>query len=86
MRIFLFVIVLAVSYCVGVFGFCQIIGSLQNIRNRGGGLTALTIAIWAAVLVGEFFLAKRFFANQIIAFYVGTGFSFISSLGAGKIQ
>ena len=85
MHIFLFIVVLAVSYAIGVFGFCQIIGSLQNIRVRSVGMTAFTIIFWLAILVGAFFFAYRFLSEQIVAYYIGIGLSFLSSLGAGKI-
>jgi hypothetical protein len=86
MEILMFIIVLAVAFVIGVFGFCQIIGSFQNIHIRGIGITAFTVILWAVILIAEFFVAKSFFADQMIAYYIGTVVSFIMSLQAGKIQ
>ena len=81
MEILIFIVVLAVA-----FGFCQIIGSFQNFHIRGVGMTAFTIILWAVILIASFFAAKSFFADQLIAYYIGTGASFLMSLKAGKIQ
>ena len=43
----LWFVVLFLSFVVGVFGFCQIIGSIQT-RQRA---FLLTIVIWGAILV-----------------------------------
>lgn len=86
MEILIFIVVLAVAFVIGVFGFCQIIGSFQDFHIRGVGMTAFTIILWAVILIASFFAAKSFFADQLIAYYIGTGASFLMSLKAGKIQ
>ena len=78
----LWFVVLFLSFVVGVFGFCQIIGSIQT-RQRA---FLLTIVIWGAILVGGYFIVRRFLPNQMIALYVGYGISLLKSLTAGKIQ
>lgn len=78
--------VLLASFFVGVFGFSQIIGSLQNVKTRGLGLTLFTTILWAAILVGSFFLMKRFIPNQATAYYIGMGISLIAVLAQGKIR
>lgn len=82
----MFIVVLAVAFVIGVFGFCQIIGSFQNYHIRGVGMTAFTVILWAFILIAGFIAAKSFFADQMIAYYIGTGASFLMSLKAGKIQ
>lgn len=86
MEIVLFVAVAAVAYMAGVFGFAQIIGSLQNIRTRGAGLTLFTVCFWAAILLAVGFLVHRFFYPQRIAYYIVTVISFLQILLAGKIS
>ena len=86
MTYILFIVVLAVSFFVGVFGFSQIIGSLQNIRVRGIGLSLFTIILWGGILASTFLLMKRFFPDNALAYYIGMGVSFVSVLTQGKIQ
>ena len=74
--------VLFLSFVVGVFGFCQIIGSIQT-RQRA---FLLTIVIWVAILVVCYFIVRRFLPDQMIALYVGYGISLVQSLTVGKIQ
>lgn len=78
----LWFVVLGLSYVFGVFGFCQIIGSIQT-RQRA---FLLTILLWVAILVGIYFSVRHFLPKQIIACYVGYGISLAQSLAAGKIQ
>lgn len=78
----LWFVVLSLSFVVGVFGFCQIIGSIQT-RQRA---FLLTILIWGAILVGGYFLVRRFLPDQMIALYVGYGISLFKALTSGKIE
>ena len=86
MSYFLFIIVLAVSFFIGVFGFSQIIGSLQNIKNRGIGLSLFTIILWCGILAATFFIKNRFFPDNSTAYYIGMGASLVAVLMQGKIQ
>lgn len=74
-----FIIVLAVSYILGLFGFAQIIGSIQNARARGF-MAVITIVSWAAILFGGYYLVAHFFTNAKPLF-IGYGIAFISLLG-----
>lgn len=78
--------VLVVAWLVGVFGFSQIVGSLQNIRSRSTGATAFTILFWGAILAVVCFVAHRFFLDYRIVYYIGTGLSLLQVLSVGKIQ
>lgn len=86
MKIILFIVVLVLSYLFGVWGFCQIIGSIQHRFERSVRATVLTILIWIAILTGVFFLARAFFHNQMTAYYIGTGVSLLMTLLSGRIQ
>lgn len=78
--------VAAAAYVVGVFGFAQIVGSLQNVRARGIGMTLFTIILWSAILAGGWFLMHTFAPSHSVAYYIATGVSLVQILGAGKIQ
>ncbi len=86
MSFILFVVVLFASFFVGVFGFSQIIGSLQNLKTRGLGPSAITITLWVAILVGSFFLMKKIVPSESTAFFIGMAASFIAVLSQGKIK
>jgi len=86
MKYLLFLVVLAGAYFIGVFGFCQIIGSLQNILVRPPMATVFTTVLWIGILLGVFFLVKHFLNSQIIALYIGYGISLVMALRAGKIS
>lgn len=74
------------AYILGVFGFAQIIGSIQNVHGRGIGLTLFTIILWSAILVGGWFLMHTFAPAHSVIYYIATGVSLIQILGAGRIQ
>lgn len=74
------------AYILGVFGFAQIVGSLQNVRTRGIGITLFTIILWSTILVGGWFLMHTFASSHSVIYYIATGVSLIQILGAGKIQ
>lgn len=86
MDFLIFCVVAALAYVVGLFGFAQIIGSLQNVKSRGAGMTVFTIAIWFVILMTGWFLRNRFAPEQDVAYYVATAVSFVQILLAGKIQ
>lgn len=86
MNIVLFAVVGAAAYVLGVFGFSQIIGSLQNAKVRGAGPTLFTTLFWAAILVGSFVLVRRLVPGELTAYYVGLAFSLLMVLRAGKIR
>lgn len=75
----LFIIILAVSYILGLFGFAQIIGSIQNARARGF-MTVITIVSWVAILFGGYYLVAHFFTSAKPLF-IGYAVAFVSLLG-----
>ena len=77
-----FVVVIFVSFAVGVFAFAQIIGSLRT-RQKG---FVLPIIIWLAILIGEFFLARLIVSDYMNAFYIGTCVSFVMIMLQKKIE
>lgn len=75
-----------VAYVIGIFGWAQIIGSFQNIKQRGLGMTFFTILIWVGIIFGAFLISKSFFSNQLLGFYLGIIISFVQIIFAGKIE
>lgn len=86
MKFLMIGLIAMVGYFVGVFGFAQIIGSLQHIRMRSISATIFTIGIWIIIFIGLIFLVHRFFYPYRIVYYVVSGIAFIQILAAGKIR
>lgn len=79
-------VIVFISFFIGVFAYSQIVGSIQNIKQRGFVLTLITISIWSLILFFEYKLAIKFISNQIMAFYIGNAISFIAVISQGKIE
>ena len=78
-----FIIVAAIAWLVGVFGWTQIIGSIQNIRARKSLL--FTMILWMIVMgVAAYFAIVSFASGWALA--VGYGISFIQIIASGKIE
>lgn len=86
MNFILFLVVVFFSFVIGTLGFAQIIGSLQNIKLRGIGMTLFTIILWGIILVGEWMLLMNFLPDYRIPYYVTTVISLLLVLGSGKIK
>lgn len=71
-----------VAYFIGVWGFCQVVGSIRAAKIRGAKLTAFTTIIWLAILGGVAALVHALLYQHRIAYYIGTGISLISALGS----
>lgn len=78
-----FIIIAAIAWLVGVFGWAQIIGSLQNLDERKGLL--FTLILWAAIMGGFALVAISKF-NSIGALALGYAVSFIQVKGQGNIE
>lgn len=80
---FKFIIVAVIAWLVGVFGWAQIIGSIQNIRIRKNLL--FTLILWTIIMVaGSYFAVATF--NSAWALVVGYGISFVQIIRSGKIE
>lgn len=79
-----FIITLIIAFAVGVFGFSQIIGSLQNLHSRPGLLG--TMILWTVILcAGAFFVVSNF-PEEKLAMIIGYAASFVTVLGQGKVE
>lgn len=82
----LHVLVFFGAYFAGVWGFAQIVGSLQNIKQRGPKLTVFTILLHTVLLGAIAFVVLHFISQFKTAFIVGYIISLIKILLAGKIE
>ena len=86
MNFIVFAIVAFFSFLVGIFAFAQIVGSLQNFKTRGIGMTLFTITLWVLILFVVWMLVMNFLPSYKILFYGATGISLLVILGSGKIK
>ena len=81
------IIVIIVSYYVGVFGWSQIVGSIQNVKTRGWGLTIFTITLWSLIIGGSIALIILFCDYWVwIISILASLISLIQTLKAGKVE
>lgn len=79
-------IVYALLYFFAMFGFCQIVGSIQNRHLRSPGMTFGTILIWTILLTIGYFIITRFFPDMITIYYIALCIGFITSITSGHIR
>lgn len=78
-----FIIVATIAWLIGVFGWAQIIGSIQNLRVRKNLL--YTLILWIVLMALGAYCAIITF-NSLWALIVGYAISFIQIISAGKIE
>ena len=78
-----FILIAVIAWLVGVFGWAQIIGSIQNLRVRKNLL--FTLILWAIIMsVAAYFAIATF--NGLWALVVGYSISFIQIISSGKVE
>lgn len=78
-----FIIVAAIAWLLGVFGWAQIIGSIQNLYAHRKLL--FTLILWTIIMgVGGYFAIA--ILNSLWALLVGYGVSFLQVISSGKIE
>nr|DAH67119.1 MAG TPA: hypothetical protein [Caudoviricetes sp.] len=85
-KVVLFIAIGYGAFFVGIWGFAQIVGSLQNIKERGAALTISTIVIHIVLLSGIAFVVIRFLPLYKTALFIGYGISLIKILLSGRIR
>ena len=78
--------VIVVSLLLGIFGWSQIVGSIQHARERHGLATFLTIIIWLAILTGGALLVIFVLPKFLWGMIGGYGASLIAVLLSGRIR
>ena len=79
------IVVAIVSWLVGIFGWAQIIGSLQNAKSRGPLMTLITIIIWICVLGGIAYFGIVKLGCKV-ALIIGYAVSLVMIVGKGRIE
>lgn len=78
-----FIIIAAIAWVVGVFGWAQVIGSVQNIKERPN--LWLTLILWNAILIIVAYIVTTKFAG-LVPLGIGYIISLIQVLSSGKIE
>lgn len=76
----------ALMYFFTMFGFCQIVGSIQHHRLRGIGKTFTTILIWSILLVIGYLIILNYFTDIVTVYYIALVAGFITSITSGRIR
>ena len=78
-----FIIIAAIAWVVGVFGWAQVIGSVQNIKERPN--LWLTLILWIAILIIVAYIVTTKFAG-LVPLGIGYIISLIQVLSSDKIE
>lgn len=78
-----FIIIATIAWVVGVFGWAQVIGSVQNIKERPN--LWLTLILWIAILIIVAYIVTTKFAG-LVPLGIGYIISLIQVLSSGKIE
>lgn len=78
-----FIIIVAIAWVVGVFGWAQVIGSVQNIKERPN--LWLTLILWIAILIIVAYIVTTKFAG-LVPLGIGYIISLIQVLSSDKIE
>lgn len=70
-------IVVAVSFLFGIFGFAQLIGSITNINERGIKWTLVTTIMWLAIIGAVTYCIINYLPQYLNYYLVGMGLSFV---------
>lgn len=81
MHIILFVVILGLSFFIGIFGFCQVVGTVKYFRNFKLLSALITIILWGIILWFGFYAVRTWLPSCKTALYIGYGISFLLSLG-----
>lgn len=78
-----FIIIAAIAWIVGVFGWAQVIGSIQNIKERPNLWSPLIL--WTVILLVVAYIVVTKFAG-LMPLAIGYIISLIQILSSGKIE
>ena len=78
-----FIMSVAIAWFVGVLGWAQVIGSVQNIKERPN--LWLTLILWIAILIIVAYIVTTKFAG-LVPLGIGYIISLIQVLSSGKIE
>ena len=79
MKILLFALIFFIAWLLGVFGFCQIVGTLKYFTSFSTVSALSTIILWLVILGLAAFAVIKWLPDQAPALYIGYGISFLLS-------
>lgn len=79
MKFIIFALVLFVSFFVGSFGFCQIVGTLKYLSNFKLSQALFTITLWIVILALIALAVSKWLGDYLTALYIGYGITFLLS-------
>lgn len=74
------------GYFIGIWGWAQIIGSIQQFQNRGPKASFATILIWVILIGVATALVYFLLPKYLISYLVGLGIGLVNILISGKIR
>ena len=75
-----------VAFVIGVFCCSQILGTIQDIKTRGTGVSILAVSMWILVLAASYFLFRRFLPTYTNDYLIGLVLAFVMTLKPGKTR
>ncbi len=80
MYYFILILIGYLSWILGIFGFCQIVGSIRQRSNL------FTILFWTAIIVIISFFVFTYLHKYIWGYVIGISISLIRVLSLDKIE
>lgn len=74
-------VIFALSFFVGIFGFCQIVGTIKYFSSFRIASALFTVTFWGIILTLGFMAVDTYLNEYKIATIIGYVFSFLLSLG-----
>lgn len=78
------ILIFVVSFVIGVFAFCNIIGVIRTRYVRAKATVIINIIFWCIILGITCFVAHFWFFKFIVDYYAGTIVSLFMSRNSGK--
>lgn len=74
------------GYFIGIWGWAQIVGSIQQFRNRGPKASFTTILIWLVLIGASTAIVYFLLPKYMIPYLAGLGIGLVNILVSGKIR
>lgn len=82
MNYIMFIVLGFATFCVGIFGFAQIVGSVRSRQKN----FLIPIVVWCVLLLSVYYLVNQLLPNYMNALYLGYVISFIIILFQSKLE
>ena len=74
------------TYFLGLFGWTQIVGSIQKWKVRGAKASMMTITLWTVIFAAVTLVIVKWLPDYRWPYKIGMGIALILILGAGEIE